>query len=66
MKRTFLEAKLYRSHVIDTANLLLCILRNKKDSTTKLLQKHDVNYDETEALYKQLYVKNNDLPGSPT
>ncbi len=56
IKTTFLEAKLYQSNSIDTAHLLLCILRNENDPTTKLLQKYDVNYDETKALYKQLHV----------
>ena len=54
LKTTFLEAKLYQSEAIDTAHLLLCILRNENDPTTKLLNKLYVDYDQAKALYKQL------------
>ncbi|MCD9630019.1 ATP-dependent Clp protease ATP-binding subunit [Tenacibaculum maritimum] len=65
LKTTFLEAKLYQSEAIDTAHLLLCILRNENDPTTKLLHKYDVNYDDAKALYKQLHMEDNDLPITP-
>jgi len=67
LKTTFLEAKLYKSDAIDTAHLLLCILRNENDPTTKLIHKHHVNYDEAKALYKQLHADNldADLPVNP-
>ena len=45
LKTTFLEAKLFQSNLIDTAHLLLCILRNENDPTTKLLSKFNINYD---------------------
>lgn len=61
LKTTFLEAKLYQSEAIDTAHLLLCILRNENDPTTKLIQKYNVNYDEAKSLYKQLHVDNSDV-----
>ncbi|WP_428742915.1 ATP-dependent Clp protease ATP-binding subunit [Tenacibaculum sp.] len=56
IKTTFLEAKLYQSNAIDTAHLLLCILRNENDPTTKLLQKYDVDYEQAKSLYKELHV----------
>ncbi|MBA6155468.1 ATP-dependent Clp protease ATP-binding subunit [Tenacibaculum sp. S7007] len=59
IKTTFLEAKLYQSDSIDTAHLLLCILRNENDPTTKLLQKYDVDYEQAKALYKQLHIEDN-------
>ncbi|WP_439130464.1 ATP-dependent Clp protease ATP-binding subunit [Polaribacter sp.] len=67
LKTTFLEAKLYQSDAIDTAHLLLCVLRNENDPTTKLIQKYHVNYDEAKALYKQLHVDDvdADLPSNP-
>jgi ATP-dependent Clp protease ATP-binding subunit ClpC len=66
LKTTFLEAKLYQSESIDTAHLLLCILRNENDPTTKLIQKYHVNYDEAKALYKQLHVDDTEaLPNNP-
>ncbi|MDA9328398.1 ATP-dependent Clp protease ATP-binding subunit, partial [Flavobacteriaceae bacterium] len=56
LKTTFLEAKLYQSDAIDTAHLLLCILRNENDPSTKLLNKYDVDYDQAKALYKELHT----------
>src|SRR5690606_36450168 len=35
LKTTFLEAKLFQSPSINIAHLLLCILRNENDPTTK-------------------------------
>ncbi len=64
IKTTFLEAKLYQSNSIDTAHLLLCILRNENDPTTKLLQKYDVGYEQVKTLYKELHV--DDPYASPT
>ena len=66
LKTTFLEAKLYQSEAIDTAHLLLCILRNENDPTTKLLNKMYIDYDQAKALYKQLHTDDSDLPISPT
>lgn len=54
LKTTFLEAKIYQSESIDTAHLLLCILRNENDPSTKLLRKFDVDYDQAKALYEEL------------
>ena len=60
LKTTFLEAKLYQSEAIDTAHLLLCILRNENDPSTKLLNKYDVDYDQAKMLYKELHTDNVD------
>ncbi|QMU64728.1 MAG: AAA domain-containing protein [Flavobacteriaceae bacterium] len=65
LKTTFLEAKLYQSNAIDTAHLLLCILRNENDPTTKLLNKHNVDYDQSKALYKELHIEQDNLSISP-
>ena len=63
LKTTFLEAKLYQSEAISTAHLLLCILRNENDPTTKLLQHFDVGYDDVKAVFKQLFFDEEiDLP----
>ncbi|MFV0247378.1 MAG: ATP-dependent Clp protease ATP-binding subunit [Tenacibaculum sp.] len=56
IKTTFLEAKLYQSNAIDTAHLLLCILRNEDDPTTKLLHKYDLDYEQAKSLYKELHI----------
>jgi len=52
LKTTFLEAKLFQSSSINTAHLLLCILRNENDPTTKLLHKLRVNYDNVKEQFK--------------
>ena len=65
IKTTFLEAKLYQSDAIDTAHLLLCILRNENDPATKLLQKYDIDYDQAKALYKELNMEDHNLPINP-
>ncbi|OUW73205.1 MAG: Clp protease ClpC [Flavobacteriaceae bacterium TMED204] len=52
LKTTFLEAKLFQSETINTAHLLLCILRNENDPTTKLLLKLNVDYDIVKEQFK--------------
>ncbi|TYB70024.1 ATP-dependent Clp protease ATP-binding subunit [Bizionia saleffrena] len=52
LKTTFLEAKLFQSTSINTAHLLLCILRNENDPTTKLLNKLKVDYDNVKEQFK--------------
>ncbi len=54
LKTTFLEAKLFQSTSINTAHLLLCILRNENDPTTKLLQKLNVDYDNSKDQFKMM------------
>ena len=52
LKTTFLEAKLFQSDIINTAHLLLCILRNENDPTTKLLLKLNIDYDIVKEQFK--------------
>lgn len=51
LKTTFLEAKVFQSTSISTAHLLLCILRNENDPTTKLLHKLKIDYDTAKEQY---------------
>ncbi len=51
LKTTFLEAKVFQSNSISTAHLLLCILRNENDPTTKLLNKLKIDYDVAKEQY---------------
>ena len=60
LKTTFLEAKLFQSTSINTAHLLLCILRNENDPTTKLLNKLKVDYDNVKEQFKQMITNDND------
>jgi ATP-dependent Clp protease ATP-binding subunit ClpC len=63
LKTTFLEAKLYQSDSVNTAHLLLCILRNENDPTTKLLHHFDTSYEDVKAVFKQLFFDEEiDLP----
>ncbi|WP_452222653.1 ATP-dependent Clp protease ATP-binding subunit [Lacinutrix chionoecetis] len=59
LKTTFLEAKLFQSTSINTAHLLLCILRNENDPTTKLLNKLKVDYDNVKEQFKTM-ITNDD------
>ncbi|KQC34014.1 Clp protease ClpC [Nonlabens sp. YIK11] len=60
LKTTFLEAKLFQSTSINTAHLLLCILRNENDPTTKLLNKLRVDYDGVKEEFKVLLSQSDD------
>jgi len=60
LKTTFLEAKLFQSSSINTAHLLLCILRNENDPTTKLLHKMKVDYDGVKDQFKLMITNERD------
>ncbi len=60
LKTTFLEAKLFQSTSINTAHLLLCILRNENDPTTKLLNKLKVDYDNVKEQFKLMITNDSD------
>ena len=60
LKTTFLEAKLFQSSNINTAHLLLCILRNENDPTTKLLNKLKIDYDGVKDQFKYMIASDED------
>ena len=60
LKTTFLEAKLFQGNSINTAHLLLCILRNENDPTTKLLEKLNLNYEVVKDQFKENISETND------
>ena len=63
LKTTFLEAKLYQSESVNTAHLLLCVLRNENDPTTKLLNNFGASYEDVKTVFKQTYLDEElDLP----
>ncbi len=66
LKTTFLEAKLFQSSSINTAHLLLCILRNENDPTTKLLNKLKVDYDNVKEQFKLMITSDDDYIDSPS
>ncbi len=66
LKTTFLEAKLFQSSSINTAHLLLCILRNENDPTTKLLHKMKVDYDGVKEQFKSMITSDSDEDYSDT
>ncbi|MTE25490.1 ATP-dependent Clp protease ATP-binding subunit [Winogradskyella ouciana] len=65
LKTTFLEAKLFQSTSINTAHLLLCILRNENDPTTKLLNKLKVDYDNVKEEFKSMITSEDDYLDEP-
>ena len=70
LKTTFLEAKLFQSELISTVHLLLCILRNENDPTTKLLLNLNVDYETVKEQFKLMLASDNndyeELPSSST
>ncbi|MFC4094831.1 ATP-dependent Clp protease ATP-binding subunit [Euzebyella saccharophila] len=66
LKTTFLEAKLFQSSSINTAHLLLCILRNENDPTTILLHKLKVDYDGVKEQFKFMITSDDDIVDAPT
>lgn len=60
LKTTFLEAKLYNSSMISTAHLLLCILRNENDPTTKLMNKLKIDYESVKDQYTAMITNEDD------
>ncbi len=66
LKTTFLEAKLFQSSSINTAHLLLCILRNENDPTTKLLHKLKVDYDGVKEQFKFMITSDDDIVDAPS
>lgn len=61
LKTTFLEAKVFQSSSISTAHLLLCILRNENDPTTKLLNKLKIDYDSAKEQYLNMTPNDEEL-----
>ena len=65
LKTTFLEAKLFQSTSINTAHLLLCILRNENDPTTKLLNRLKVDYDNVKDQFKFMITNDEEYLDPP-
>jgi len=67
LKTTFLEAKLFNSNEINSLHLLLCILRNENDPTTKFLNKNKFDYDSVKEKTKEiLKEENEEIDDSPS
>lgn len=64
LKTTFLEAKLFQSSSINTAHLLLCILRNESDPTTKLLHRLRIDYDNVKEQFRSMITSDDDYTAS--
>ena len=60
LKTTFLEAKLFNNSEISTAHLLLCILRNENDPTTKLMGKLKIDYETVKEQYTAMMTNEDD------
>ena len=61
LKTTFLEAKVFQSNSISTAHLLLCILRNENDPTTKLLHRLKIDYNVVKEQYLNMTPNEDDF-----
>lgn len=65
LKRAFLEKKLYKTDVINTAHILMSILRNTDDPTTILLNRCKVDYDNTKDEFVSLLSNSESLSEQP-
>ncbi len=65
LKSTYLEIKLFKSHSINTGHLLLSILRNDNDPTTKILNKQKIIYQLVKEEFKLLLLEDETFE-SPT
>ena len=54
LKTTFLEARVFNSSMIGTTHLLLCILRNSQDTTTKFLNNYNITYERVKEAFKRI------------
>lgn len=61
LRTTFLEAKVFQSTSISTAHLLLCILRNENDPTTKLLNKLKIDYETVKEKFISMTANEEDF-----
>ncbi len=61
IRNTYLEAKLYKNKSVNTAHLLLCILRNENDPVTRLLNSLNVVYEDVKLYYKNMTMEDNEL-----
>ena len=64
LKITYLEAKIFKSHLIGTEHLLLSILRDDDNLATQILDKFDVGYDVVKEMLE--YQTENPLAESET
>ena len=62
MQATYLEAKRLHAETINTAHLLLSILRNENDPTTKVLNKLGVNYEIARDRFQPINDDNSQTP----
>lgn len=60
LRTTFLEAKFFNDKTIGTAHLLLCILKNDSDPTTRVLNKLKVDYESVKDIYIAMTTNNDD------
>ena len=65
LKTTYLEIKLFKNQSINTAHLLLSILRNDNDPTTKILNKQHIVYQDVKDRFNSFLIEDKPLD-SPT
>jgi len=64
LNTTFLEAKIFNNKIINTAHLLLSILRDENDPITKVLSKLKISYDKfMQKVNIQNYYQNPKITG---
>jgi len=61
LKMTYLEAKLFKSNIIGTEHLLLCILKEEENIATKALNKFEVDYEAVRDKVELIRSKDKDI-----
>lgn len=61
LKLTYIEAKLFRSNIIGTEHLLLCILKDEDNIATKALHKFKVDYEAVRDKIELIRSKDKDI-----
>ncbi len=58
LNSTFLELKFFRETIVNTGHLLLCILRNENDPSTRIFKQLNISYDDIKEQMVQMNQQN--------
>ncbi len=65
LRLTYLEAKYFKTNIVETDHLLMAILRDEDNVATQILEKHSVFYDLIKEMVEYKNGLRNDSPNSP-
>lgn len=65
LNSTFLELKYFKDTIVNTGHLLLCILRNENDPTTRIFKQLNISYEDIKEQMSQMNDKNKPKENKP-